>query len=115
MSDPFVTLWAVACLAPLSVEFSRQEYWSRLPFPPPGHSLDPRIEPASLALAGDSLSLRHQGSPLIYIINYQFSVSMSNPHATSFSEILGYCRGLYSKNIIAKNFVIFFQAYNISI
>ena len=115
MSDPSVTLWAVACLAPLSVEFSRQEYWSRLPFPPTGYSLDPRIEPASPALAGDSLPLRHQGSPLIYIINYQFSVSMSNPHATSFSEILGYYRGLYSKNIIAKNFVIFFQAYNILI
>ena len=31
----FETLWTEACLAPLSVEFSRQEYWSQLPFPPP--------------------------------------------------------------------------------
>ena len=45
----------VACQAPLSVEFLRQEYWRRLPFPPAGNLLDPGIKPASLgspALAG---------------------------------------------------------------
>ena len=47
----FVTLWAVACQAPLSTGFPRQEYWSGLPIPSPGDHLDPRIEPASLALA----------------------------------------------------------------
>ena len=36
----FVTLWTVACQAPLSMGFSRQEYWSGLPFPPPGHLPD---------------------------------------------------------------------------
>ena len=35
----FVTLWTVACQAPLSMGFSRQEYWSGLPFPPPGKPL----------------------------------------------------------------------------
>ena len=40
---------AVACHAPLSMEFFRQEYWSELPFPPPGDLPDPRIKPASLA------------------------------------------------------------------
>ena len=39
----------VACQAPLSMELSRQEYWSGLPFPPPGELPDPRVEPASLA------------------------------------------------------------------
>ena len=42
--------------APLDMEFSRQEYWSRLPFPTPGDLPDPGIEPASLAspaLAGE--------------------------------------------------------------
>ena len=39
----FVTLWIVASQAPLSMEFSRQEYWSGLPFPTPGDS-DPGIE-----------------------------------------------------------------------
>ena len=42
-------LWTVACQTPLSMEFSRQEYWSRLLFPTSGDIPDPRIEPASLA------------------------------------------------------------------
>ena len=52
----FVNLWTGACQAPLSMGFSRQEYWSRLPCPPPGDLPDPRIEPVSLmspALAGE--------------------------------------------------------------
>ena len=51
----FVTLWIVACQAPLSMGFSRQEYWSGLPCPLPGDLPYPGIEPASLmspALAG---------------------------------------------------------------
>ena len=41
----FVTPWTAACQAPLFVEFSRQEYWSGLPFPPPGDLPDPGIRP----------------------------------------------------------------------
>ena len=48
----FVITWTVACQAPLSVEFSRQEYWSGLPVPLPGHLPDPGIENAPLTLAG---------------------------------------------------------------
>ena len=51
----FVTLWTVGHQAPLSMEFSRQEYWSVLPFPTPGDLSDPGIEPGSSvypALAG---------------------------------------------------------------
>ena len=48
----FATLRTVACQAPLSMGFSRQEYWSRLPFPSPGDLPNPGIEPTSLALAG---------------------------------------------------------------
>ena len=44
VSDP-VTLWTVACQAPLSMGFSRQEYWSGLPFPFPGDLPHPRTEP----------------------------------------------------------------------
>ena len=47
MSDS-VTLWTVALQAPLSMEFSRQEYWSGLPFPPPGDLPDPQTESTSL-------------------------------------------------------------------
>ena len=51
----FATLWTVACQTPVSMGFSRQEYWSGLPCPPPGDLPDLEIEPASLmspALAG---------------------------------------------------------------
>ena len=44
----FVTPWTVACQTPLSMGFSRQEYWSGLPFPAPGDLNDPGIKPASL-------------------------------------------------------------------
>ena len=49
------TLWTVAHQAPLSMGFSRQEYWSGLPWPPPGDLPNPGIEPTTLispALAG---------------------------------------------------------------
>ena len=46
----FVTLWTVAHQAPLSMGFSRQEYWSGLPFPTPGDLPNPGIEAESLAL-----------------------------------------------------------------
>ena len=51
----FATVWTVACQAPLSMGFSRQKYWSGLPFPPQGNLSSPEIEPTtllSLALAG---------------------------------------------------------------
>ena len=51
----FVTPWTVAYQAPLSMEFSRQEYWSGLPFPSPGDLPDPGIEPRSPALQADAL------------------------------------------------------------
>ena len=55
MSNSFVTPWTAAHQSPLYVEFSKQEYWSGLPFPPPGDFPNPGIEPvspASPALAG---------------------------------------------------------------
>ena len=44
------TLWTIACQASLSMGFSRQEYWSGLPCPPPGDCPDPGIEPMFLGL-----------------------------------------------------------------
>ena len=49
------TLWAVAYQALPSMEFSRQEYWSGLPFPFPGDLPDPGIKPGSPALQADAL------------------------------------------------------------
>ena len=54
MSDS-ATLWTVALQAPLSMGFSRQEYWSGLPFPSPGDLPNPGIKPEPPALQVDSL------------------------------------------------------------
>ena len=51
----FAIPWTVACQTPLSKGFSRQEYWSGLPFPSPGDLLIPGIEPRSSALQADDL------------------------------------------------------------
>ena len=45
---PFVTPWTAICQAPLSMKFSRQEYWNGLPFPTPGDLPDPQVELAFL-------------------------------------------------------------------
>ena len=58
------TLWTVAAQVPLSMGFSREEYWSGLPFPSPGDLPDPGIEPGSPALAGGFFTTKwHLGSP----------------------------------------------------
>ena len=70
----FATLWIVAHQAPLSMGFSRQQYWNRLPWPPPGDLPNPGIESWSLmspALQVDSLLLSHHGSP-----NYSYPCLM---------------------------------------
>ena len=60
----FATPWTVACQAPLSTGFSRQEYWNGLPFPSPGNLPDPGIEPASPAWQEDSLPPAPPGKPM---------------------------------------------------
>ena len=79
-SQLFVTPWTVAHQAPLSMGFSRQEYWSRLPFPPPGDLLHPGIEtasPVSPALAGGFFITVPPRKPFeksrVWCINYTFS------------------------------------------
>ena len=65
----FESPWIVAHQVPLSMEFSRQEYWSRLPLPPPGELLDPGIEPMSLesppVLTGRFFTTVPPGKPMI--------------------------------------------------
>ena len=56
--------WTVGCQAPLSIEFSRQEYWRGLPFPPPGDLPDPGIEHGSPPLEADSLLSEPPGTPI---------------------------------------------------
>ena len=63
------TSWTVAHRAPLSMGFSKQEYWSGLPFPSPGDLTDPGIKPRSPALQADSLSSEPPGKQKHYLIS----------------------------------------------
>ena len=65
----FATPWTVAHQAPLSMEFSRQEYWSGLSFPPPGDLPNPGIKLESPALAGSVFTTELPGK-LRYIFHY---------------------------------------------
>ena len=78
----FVTLWTVVHQAPLSMEFSRKEYWSGLPCPSPGNLLDPGIKPGSLALQVDL----YQGSICLYMIEITYIKNLK--------EILSYYQWL---------------------
>ena len=82
----FATPWTAAFQAPLSMGFSRQEYWSGLPFPPPGDLPDPGIELAlseSPALAGRFFTTEPPGKPCVcislssYINSWIFQLSGS--------------------------------------
>ena len=67
----FVTLWTVDYQAPLSIEFSRQEFWSGLSGPPPGDLPNPGIDPTSppsKALKVDSLPIESPGKPFKWSI-----------------------------------------------
>ena len=67
----FATPWTVAYQGPLSMGFSRQEYWSGLPFPSPGDLPNPGIEPGSPALRADTLPSETPGKPLRKVGNCQ--------------------------------------------
>ena len=60
--------WIVAHQAPLSIGFSRQEHWSRLPCPSPGDLPDPGIQPGSPVLQADSLLSEPPGKPNSFIL-----------------------------------------------
>ena len=64
----FVTPWTVVHQAPLYMGFSRQGYWSGLPFSSPGDLPDPGIEPVALALQMDSFTAEPVGKPLLFKI-----------------------------------------------
>ena len=72
--------WTVACMASLSLEFSRQGCWSGLPFLSPGDLPNPGIELGSSALQADSLPSSHQGSPFKLTWPENFSSPLPVPH-----------------------------------
>ena len=76
MSDSFETPWTIAHQASLSMEFSRQEYQSGLPFPSPGNLHNPGMELKSSALHSDSIPTELQGKP--------HGMYLSHQHPSSF-------------------------------
>ena len=73
-------LQTVAYQGPPSMGFSRQEYWSGLPFPSPGDLPDPGIKPSSPTLQADSLLSEPPGNPSIYIKTMNsYDTSNSSP------------------------------------
>ena len=75
----FVTLWTVASQGPLSMGFSRQEYWSGLPFPSPGDLPDPGIKPASSALASGFFTTKLQVSLCLHAKSLQSCPILCDP------------------------------------
>ena len=78
------TSWTVAHQAPLPMGFSREEYWSGLPFPPPGDLPNPGIKPVSpvaSALQANPLSLSHLGKPKMYVISAHIPLAKVSPTA----------------------------------
>ena len=75
----FVTPWTGARQTPLSMGFCRQEYWSGLPFPPPGNLSDPGIEPMFPTLQADSLPLSHRGKSNWFLPVTEGSSALDHP------------------------------------
>ena len=69
VSNSFATPWSVACQAPLSMDFARQEHWSGLPLPSSGDLPDPGIESMSPALASLFFTTEPPGKPLTSLGN----------------------------------------------
>ena len=79
--QPCVTPWTAARQAPLSMGFSRQEYWSGLPRPPPGDLPDPGIEPCLphlLHWQAGSLPLAPPGNPSVWHFILKLGVSFAH-------------------------------------
>ena len=101
----FVTLCTVACQAPLSMGFSRQECWNEFPCPPLGHFPDPGIEPpscASPALADRFFNTGLTGKPKVKVKSIQLCLTLCDPldytvHGILQARILEWVAILFSR------------------
>ena len=80
----FVIPWTLDHQAPPSIGFSRQEYWSGLPFPSPGDLPDPGIELWSPTLQGDALTFEPPGKITMYNTIHSIISSANSDNSTSF-------------------------------
>ena len=96
----FATPWTIAHQAPLSMGFSRQEYWSGLPFPSPRDLPKPGIKPRSLALQADVLTSKPAGKPAdIHIFS---SMNSNNQSSGNDAKIL-------DKSFSNQSFTTYYQ------
>ena len=107
--------WTVACQATLSMGFSWQEYWSELPFSPPGDLPDPGIEPLSpdfSALQVASSPLSHQGSPQSVLSNNYFLLVVDSHPSTlccSFALLCPILCNQHPSTLLSHEFTYFIQ------
>ena len=92
------TPWTVTRQAPLPVGFSRQEYWSRLPFPLPGYFPDPEIEPKSPALAGRFPTTEPPRNPYIHTSIFKID-NQQKPTVKQMELFSKFCNNLNGKRI----------------
>ena len=100
----FVSLWTTAHQAPLSMGFSRQEYWSGLSCPPPGDLPDSGIKleyPMSPASQVDSLLLSHQGNPSYWLVISKH-LNLTPENVTSF--LTAFTSSMYSTLNVIQDF-----------
>ena len=105
MSNCFAISWTVAQQAPLSMEFSRQEYWSRLPFPSPGYYPNLGIKPVYPTLQADSLPSEPSGKPsnITYFKYYIIVIKCTNIYICKW--------WVYSINLITLHYNYFLYQY----
>ena len=87
----FATQWTVACQAPRSMEFSRQEYWRGLPCLPPGDLPNPGIKPSSPALQAGSLLTEPPGIALYFLYVSQVylpQLGLGQQEAAAYRELI---------------------------
>ena len=82
----FATPWTVAHQASPSMGFSRQEYWSGLPFPSPGDLPDPGIQPGSPALGADALTSEAPGKPGCLPLSFLQNLAKAMEKFRNFSQ-----------------------------
>ena len=110
----FVTPWAVAHQGPLSMGFSRQEYWSGLPFPSPGDLPHPGIEPRSPALQANSLPSELPGKPNLSFCGWLFPFSVLSSGFIHVVALVDFClllslNGAYTLCVFCTMSKILFQ------
>ena len=94
----FATPWTVAHQAPLSMGFSRQEYWSGLPFPSPGDLPNPGIKPRSPTFQADSLPSEPPGKPELVLLELRIcQARRKEEERREGKEIEGLCKGYQQK------------------